>query len=327
MNKIGRAAVAALATAAAAVGVLTTTSADAATPAPVAGNTVAVPLTRVVDTPGIALANGATSTVQVAGRTFGSVTVPANATAIEGMLTAYLDTGVSRLTIETAGTGAPGTPTVIGSKTTAAQPSGAGEAFHVALSADGKVSVHNTGAQTHYLLAITGYDVPATTCQATVSNIPASTQPIALHNVGGTIVNADPTKGATDAGSVRLAAGTYDMRVLGNFIGLNNNDDSAFAGIQTFGTMVVWTGDTIAPDFGNVLATGGGVLIPKANSATLTIDPTDSLSQFVTLSAAADVHVGFFAYDDNSGSAGTTGQPGAGAVTAVIQSAVFRSVC
>jgi hypothetical protein len=161
MKKISKAAIAVLGAGAATLGVLTSTSADAATPAPVAGNTVAVPLTRVVNVPGLTLANGQTRTISVAGRTFGSVTVPANATAIEGLLTVYMDSGTSRLSIETTGTGAPGTPTVIGSRTSVNQPSGAGEAFHVALSSSGGVDVHNVGAATHFLLAITGYDVPA----------------------------------------------------------------------------------------------------------------------------------------------------------------------
>jgi hypothetical protein len=289
--------------------------ASAASPTPVAANVVAIPLTRIVNTPGDALANGGTVSVQVAG-THG---IPVNATAVEGLLSVYEDTGVSRVSVETDGTGAPGTPTVIGGRTTIAQPSGAGEAFHVALSSTGKVAVHNVGAATRFLLAVSGYDVPAITCQSSLFSItPAK---VTLGHVGGSI-----RTGATDAGSVQLPAGTYDTRVLGNFFGLNNADDAAFAGHQLFGTMVLVKGDAIAPDFSHDI-TDGGHLIDQANSATLTVDPTTQVSTFLTLAAPTAVHVEFFAALDDSSSTGTTGQPGAGAVTATIQSAQFRSVC
>lgn len=313
MKKISKVAVAALATTAATLGVLTTTSADAATPAPVAGNTVAVPLSRVVNVPGIALANGGTSTIQVAGKTFGSVTVPANATAIEGLLSVYEDSGTSRLSIETAGTGAPGTPTVIGSRTTVAQPSGAGEAFHVALSSNGQVSVHNVGAATHFLLAISGYDVPATTCQSQVFTIPAGQ--LTLTNVGGSIKTR-----FTDAGSVTLPAGTYDTRIMGGFTGLNNSATFLPAGEFLTGTMLLIKGDTINDDFSNDI-TDGGVMIPRSDSDSLTQDPTTQIDTFMTLAAPTNVHLGFFAYESNSGTAGS------GQVHANVQSAVFRSVC
>ena len=100
-----------------------------------------------------------------------------------------------------------------------------------------------------------------------------------------------------------------------------------FAGKQVYGTMVLVVGDSIAPDFGNDV-TDGGHLIPQAKSDTLTIDPTTQLSTFLTIPAGgSDVHGMFFAYDDDSSSTGTTGQPGAGAVHAAIQSAQFRNVC
>lgn len=146
---------------AAAVGIAAVAAAvaiPASAAAPVPGNTAAIPQVRLVQTPGIALANNATTTVTVAGK----VGVPADATAVEGILTAYEDTGVSRLVVWDGLSGAPGTPTVIGAKTTDAQPSGASAAFHAALTS-GAVKVHNSGAATRFLLTITGYDVPAST--------------------------------------------------------------------------------------------------------------------------------------------------------------------
>ncbi|HEY3750338.1 MAG TPA: hypothetical protein VGL80_14145 [Pseudonocardiaceae bacterium] len=289
--------------------------ASAALPTPVAANVVAIPLTRIVNVPGDGLTNGGTVSVQVAG-THG---IPVNATAVEGLLSVYEDTGVSRLSVETDGTGAPGTPTVIGGRTTTAQPSGAGEAFHVALSTTGKLAVHNVGAATRFLLAVSGYDIPTSTCQSSLFTI--TPQTVTLHNVGGSI-----RTGATDAGSVQLPAGTYDTRVLGNFFGLNNTDDAAFAGHQLFGTMVLVKGPAILPDFSNDI-TDGGHLIDQADSATLTVDPTTQVSTFLTLTESTEIHVMFFAALDNSGATGTVGQPGEGAVTAAVQSAQFRSVC
>ena len=146
--------------------------------------------------------------------------------------------------------------------------------------------------------------------------------PTVLHNVGGSI-----RTGVTDLGSVTLDAGTYNAQVLATFFRkVNTSTDPAFANIQTYGTLVVWTGDAIQPDFSNDL-TVGGVLIPKVNSTTLTIDPSANLVS--TLKIADDgtpVHIGVFAYDDNSGSEGTTGQPGEGDFSAALQSATFTKL-
>jgi len=143
--------------------------------------------------------------------------------------------------------------------------------------------------------------------------------PVVLSHVGGSI-----RTGVTDLGNVTLNAGTYDAKVLSTFYRkVNTSSDPAFTNIETYGTLVIWTGPAILPDFSND-TTLGGVLIPKVNSTTLTIDPGANLD--ATIKIAADntpVHVGVFAYNDNSGSAGTTGQPGAGDFSAVLQSATF----
>jgi len=154
-----------------------------------------------------------------------------------------------------------------------------------------------------------------------VNSIPAA-GPTVLTNVGGSI-----RTGVTKLGSTTLDAGTYDAKVLATFFRkANTSSDPAFANIQTYGTLVVWTGDSIAPDFSNDL-TVGGVLIPKVNSTTLTIDPTANLDSQLQIPAdGTQVNVGVFAYDDNSGSEGTTGQPGAGDFSAALQSATFTKL-
>lgn len=155
MSKLSRTAGVALA-AVAAAGVVLATPAGAAAPTPTPANVVAIPQVRVVDVPGVDIGNGGVATIPTAGK----VGVPTNATGVEGILSVYLDTGVSRLVAWDGASGAPGVPTVIGTRTTVAQPSGESSPFHVAL-VNGAFKVHNTGAETHFLVTLTGYDVPA----------------------------------------------------------------------------------------------------------------------------------------------------------------------
>lgn len=299
-------------TLAATIGLAVTGSAAVPTPTP--GNVTMIQPVRDVNTPGIALANKATTTVQVTGKTG----VPAAATGVIGILTPYQASAAGSLTAFTAGQGQPGTPTLAYSRASATVPSGPGATVTVPLNSAGQMAVGNVGGPTRFLFTVLGYVTPVpAACSATVATIAPA--PVSLTHVGGSI-----RSGATDAGSVHLGAGTYDTRVLGNFTGLNSTNDAAFAGHELFGTMVLWTGDAIAPDFSNDI-TDGGHLIDQADSATLTVDPTTALSTFLTVPAGGeDVHVGFFAYLDNSG--GLTGAD-AGNVKATIQSAAFRSVC
>lgn len=155
-----------------------------------------------------------------------------------------------------------------------------------------------------------------------ITSFPASAlnTPTVLHNVGGSI-----RTGVTDLGRVTLNKGTYDAKIMATFFRkVNTSSDPAFANIQTYGTLVMWQGPAILPDFSNDL-TAGGILIPKVNSTTLTVDPTGQIDQtFQVANNNTEIHVGVFAYDDNSGSEGTTGQPGEGDFSAALQSATFE---
>lgn len=167
-----------------------------------------------------------------------------------------------------------------------------------------------------------GQNAIAAICQLSADKLDT---PVVLHNVGGSI-----RAGVTDLGAASCAAGTYDARVLGTlFRKVNTSQDAESGGVpfETYGTLVVWTGDEgIDADFGNVVGTMGGVLIPRVNSATLTVDPGVQLDNQFTLPTDTDVHVGVFAYNDDSGSFGTTGQPGAGDFSAVLQGAAFEKL-
>lgn len=168
-----------VALAAVAAGVAIPASAASA-PVTTPSNTVPTPVTRIVNVPGIRLTNNQTTTLTVAGRTFGGIAIPANATGIEGTLTAYQDTGNSRLVVWDGVSGAPGTPTVSGTRTT---PNGSGpsSAFHVALS-NGTLKVHNAGAAVQFLLTMSAYDIPAPAPTAP----PAPTFGVAQLQVDGT---------------------------------------------------------------------------------------------------------------------------------------------
>lgn len=156
-----------------------------------------------------------------------------------------------------------------------------------------------------------------------LTKIPATTTPVVLHNVGGSI-----RTGVTDLGATVLPdAGTYDVKALATFFRkVNTSSNPEWASKQTYGTLVLWTGDSINADFSND-TTVGGILIPKVNSTTLTIDPTADMSATITTDAPdTPVHMGVFAYNDDSSSTGTTGQPGEGVFSAALQSASFEEL-
>lgn len=283
-----------------------------------ASNFTAIPLTRVVNTPGIALTTvHQVVTVSIAG----ADGIPTDATAVSGRLVLWNTAkGGQSVNIWDGASGQPGTLTVstLSATTSANAGAGASSAFQIALH-NGKVSVGNLGGRGHFLLEINGYfeAVPAP-CVSKVFTIDPA--PVALTHVGGSIRTS-----VTVAGSVDLPAGTYDTRVLGNFTGLNTvTDPAAFVGHQLFGTMVLIKGTAILPDFSNDL-TDGGVPIGQADSATLTVDPTTQVDTFLTLATPTTITVGFFAYLDNS--QGFTSVDDAGHVHAAIQSAQLRSTC
>jgi hypothetical protein len=153
VNKISKTAIGGLAVAAAALGILTGTSASAAD-APQAGNITTIHDTRIVDVPGHVLNHGQSFTVQVTGH----AGVPAGATGVVVNLGALTPTASGALTAFTTGTGAPGTPT-----TTYVKGGEASSVAFVPLSATGALSVVNraSAGSVHVILSVVSYVTPA----------------------------------------------------------------------------------------------------------------------------------------------------------------------
>ena len=286
-----------------------TLAANASVPAPTPGYVTTLSTApRIVSGPGMQLVAGQTVSLEVAGKTFSGITVPADATGVTVSITSMAPSAAGKLTVWTTEAGQPGSPTVT---------FGAGQqqtnSTYVGLNSAGKLNVQASVA-TKFVLALQAYVTPVPApCVPKLYSIPASKK--TLTKVGGSI-----RTGATDFGSVNLPAGTYDTRVVGGWTGLNNGDTWLPDGVFLTGTLVVVKGAEIAADFSNDV-TAGGVLIPKADSATLTMDPTAQVTTFLTLAEPTEVHVQLFAYASNSGTAGS------GEVDANVQSAQFRSTC
>ncbi|HEX5115925.1 MAG TPA: hypothetical protein VFW65_12075 [Pseudonocardiaceae bacterium] len=156
MNKISKATIGLTVAGLATLGVLTSTSASAAVPGESApANTVDIPMTRIVNTPGRAISPAADVTVQVAGVDG----IPADATGIEGYLTLFNAKSPTRAFVWSGVNGHPGTETVTGGVTTTLNSSGNTAPFTSAL-ANGQVRVHSN-ASARFLLSVTKYDLPA----------------------------------------------------------------------------------------------------------------------------------------------------------------------
>lgn len=264
----------------------------------------------IVSPPGTTLHHNDAMTIQIAGQTFSGTSVPSNADGVTVSVTVINPPSSGRLTVYTTGTRPrPTTPTVSYRRNQTST-----DTAVVALDSRGRLTVYSSET-VRFTMKLLSFSTPDTTpvCIATISTITPSVK--TLTNVGGSI-----RTGATDFGSVTLAAGTYDTRVIGGFTGLNNTDTWLPPNVFLTGTLVVVKGDTIAPDFSNDI-TDGGVIIPISNSATLTQDPTLAISTFLILNATTEVHVKLFAYASNSSTAGS------GQVKANLQSAQFRKIC
>lgn len=287
-----------LAAAVAAAGVYVTIPAEASIPPEVAGNiTILARAPRVVSSPGTAFAANEEKSFQIAGRTFGGYAIPANATGVTLAASVTGPAAAGKLTVWTAEAGRPGTPSV----TYAAGQSATSLVF-VGLNSEGRINVHSTAAA-NVLLAIEGYVTPVVPPTIPDSSPEVKTiaakAPTALTGVGGSI----RTK-STTFGSVELSAGTWDAHVMGGWTGLNNGDKACTPdGTFLTGSMVLVRGDAASFEFADVVATAGGVLIPESNSASLTQDPTATISSVFTLAEATKVTVRLFGYASDSSTA------------------------
>lgn len=164
----------------------------------VPANTVAIPLTRIVDTPGDGFSAGSTVVVKVAGTSAG---IPANAVAVTGRLVAYDTAAGESLVVWDGISGAPGDPTVTSDPTPVTHPSGASNAFSSALN-NTDLSVHLLRGSGRFLLEVTSYQLPA----------PPAPAPTAF-GVANIMVHTSAT---SDAPSVW---GTFDTVLAGGPVG------------------------------------------------------------------------------------------------------------
>lgn len=301
------------------------TASSSAAPVPAESSLHPIALERVVNTPGATLTNTApTISVQVAG--VGSI--PADASAVMGRVVLY-NTPAASVVVWDGVSGAPGDSTVTGAATSVDRPSGASSAFFTALSG-GKLSVHLlSGDLTHVLVEVTAYSEPnaptppAQTVMHGQQVGPTSTDPsdpagVVLTHVGGSIAS-----GATLLSTIgKVSAGHYDVSALVTDFRLAGNSDVT---PDTIPTIVVVTGDAIAPDFSNVLATLQGPAIPKMLTPTGDIESGLNLFSNVLVPADGDVSLLTFAYNTDRSGYGTAGGPGAGVFSSALQSFTLES--
>lgn len=281
--------------------------ASALAPAPVqsVGNiTVISNPPRFVPSPGDVLTANTLKHIKVAGATFGSVTVPDNATGVSLNVSNNRSGADGQIRVSAKGTPRSGSATISWVKGQANTAS-----VFVAIGEDGSLTFESTST-TNYLVSLTSFTTPVAAPAAPVVKTIA---PVArkVIEVGGSF-----RARSTDLGEVTLAPGTYDARVLASFQGLNNLNNTVPAGVSLTGTVAITLGDEVKPDFSNNI-TVGGIAIPRSQSDTLTQDPTGSISTFFTLTEATDVHVRVFAYASNSS------QAGSGELKAGLDSATF----
>jgi hypothetical protein len=286
-------------------------AASAAIPPATAGNvTVLAGAPRLVKSPGTALNAGQIVKFTVAGKSFGGVAIPANTTGVVLSITATNPQAAGRLTAWTAEGGQPGTPTVSYVKGQSAT-----SLAFVGLNDAGAFNLFSS-AKASALISIQSYVTPV----APVTPPPAPTVKTVAAVASKTIqVGGSIRTRATEFASITLPAGTWDARVLGGFTGLNNVNNTVPAGVSLTGTMIVQKGETMGDDFQNNV-TVGGIVIPRAQSNTLTQDPTAQLTTYITLPTETKLYLKFFAYASDSSTAGS------GELQANLQGATFVKV-
>jgi hypothetical protein len=189
---------------------LTATSSAAVTGESAASNTVQIPVTRLVNTPGHSLSEtNPTAVIKVAGVDG----IPANATGIAGRLVAYQAAGGESLVIWDGVKGSPGDATVTTGPTTPAR-SGPSNSYTTALR-NGAVSVHLLTGAGSFLLEVTSYTLPTDPPAAPLAG---SYYSVAKYDVGdtnggavATVACKLPTDTAISGGVRTLAAGTNGL--------------------------------------------------------------------------------------------------------------------
>lgn len=277
---------------------------------------------RLAPVPGHVLTPGQVTTIQVAGKTFSGVSIPANTTGLVLNVSSYQPQAAGIIRVWPTDTGQPGTPSV-----TFASGQAASSVVTVALNSEGKFNVAAT-ANTNVLISVNAYVTPLGVAPAPVLKTIDAQGATVLEQVGGPIRGdaSQNLKGATAFGSVTLTPGTWDSRVVGGFTGLNNTNKACTTDDNFLtGTMVLVKGEGSTDsnrlfDFDQVAATDGGVIVPESNSATLTQDPNLNVDTFITVTENTKVTVRLFGYASNSSTDCT------GTLKGNLQSAQFLKV-
>lgn len=191
----------------------------------------------------------------------------------------------------------------------------------VSISNTGAVTIGTSGyvdiyasATTQVVVDVEGYYAAAAaqTVSLTTANALNGGQTVLTH-VGGKV--GDPGFATPLTSEVTLPAGTYQYTLYADFSRKAGTGSDNPDGNNTYGTAFLWAdvnGDN-AYDWKSGEALGGTV-----QTGPVPVDPTGSIEQpangtgVFTLTAPTKVQVGGFAYNTNTGSYGTVGQPGEG---------------
>jgi hypothetical protein len=252
---------------------------------------VAISAPRIMDN--VTIAANTTQTVDIGGSTINGYSYPAALTGVTLTISAQGVGAAGGLTVWTAGQGKPGNPSLAYSSGTVFTTQ-----VDVTTNAAGAIQLANTGA-VKVKVGVTSYLLPKNNPAPVFAAI--APNEVTLAHIGVSVRN-DCTcagGGTTDLGSVTLPAGTWDVRIMGGFSGIKSTTVLA-PGEEIIGGLFLASDDHISSGFGQVITQNQGVKIPHTVTGTLTVDPTDNLSDFITLTSSTTVHVLAYAYSTAS---------------------------
>lgn len=252
---------------------------------------VAISAPRILDN--VTIAANTTQTVDIGGSTINGYSYPAALTGVTLNISAQGVGAAGGLTVWTAGEGKPGNPAITYADNTVTTGQVA-----VTTNTAGAIQIANTG-KVKIKVGVASYLLPKTDPAPVFAAI-APAEKTLTHI--GVSVKSDcgcAGGGTTDLGSVTLPAGTWDVRIMGGFTGIKASVDLA-SGEEIIGGLFLASDDHISSGFAQVITQNQGVKIPHTTTGTLTVDPTDNLSDFITLTAPTTVHVLAYAYSTAS---------------------------
>lgn len=254
---------------------------------------VAISAPRIMDN--VTIPANTTQTIDIGGSTINGFTYPAALTGVTLNISAQGVAAGGGLTIWTAGQGKPGNPNVAYANNVVTTTQ-----VDVTTNTAGAIQIANTG-QVKVKVGVDSYLLPKGTPPPPVFAAIAANEATVKHigvsvkdDCGGCAGN-----GVTDLGKVTLPAGTWDVRVMGGFSGIKSTS-VLNAGTQLYGGLFLTKGAGVTAGFANIITQYQGVLIPRTKVGTLTIDPTVTVSDFIVLPVATEVHVSAYVYADDS---------------------------